>query len=173
MKLNAVVQIDGTLKPTVSGIILFGKEPQRFTETRLGYIRLARFKGKEVGTFIDQLDIYGTLTNQVDEAVKFVEKNIRFGWTTEKMPREKKYEYPLNVIKEAITNACAHRDYYENGTILASIFDDRITVQSPGSLPRGVRIDNLEDICKHQSILQLSLHQHTECILKYESVLYD
>jgi hypothetical protein len=40
----------------VSGILLFGKEPQRFAETRLGYIRLARFKGKEVGTFIDQVD---------------------------------------------------------------------------------------------------------------------
>lgn len=151
MKLNAVVQINGTLKPTVSGILLFGKEPQRFTETRLGYIRLARFKGKEVGTFIDQLDIYGTLTDQVDEAVKFVERNIRFGWTIEKMPREKRYEYPLNVIKEAITNACAHRDYYENGTILVSIFDDRITIHSPGALPKGVKIENLEDECKRRN----------------------
>jgi len=56
MKLNAVAQINETLIPTVSGILLFGKEPQRFAETRLGYIRLARFKGKEVGTFIDQVD---------------------------------------------------------------------------------------------------------------------
>ena len=151
MKLNAVVQLDGTIKPTVSGILLFGKEPQRFAETRLGYLRLARFKGKEVGTFIDQLDIYGTLTAQVDEAAKFVERNIRFGWTTERMPREKRYEYPLNVIKEAITNACAHRDYYENGTIFVSIFDDRITIQSPGSLPRGVRIENLEDECRRRN----------------------
>jgi len=67
------------------------------------------------------------------------------------MPREKRYEYPLNVIKEAITNACAHRDYYENGTIFVSIFDDRITIQSPGSLPRGVRIENLEDECKRRN----------------------
>ena len=150
-KLLAVIQIKGALKPTVSGILLFGKEPQRFPETRLGYIRLARFKGTKVGTFIDQLDIYGTLTSQIDEALKFVERNIRFGWTTEKMPRERRYEYPLPVIKEAITNACAHRDYYQHSTILVSIFDDRITVQSPGSLPQGVTIENLEDECKRRN----------------------
>ena len=150
-KLNAVVQINGTLKPTVSGILLFGKEPQRFSETKLGYVRLARFKGKEVGTFIDQLDVYGALTNQIDEAMKFVERNIRFGWTTEKMPREKRYEYPIEVVKEAITNACAHRDYYQDGTIFAAIFDDRITVQSPGPLPQGVTVDNLETECKRRN----------------------
>jgi predicted HTH transcriptional regulator len=97
-KLNAVIPINGTLKPTVSGILLFAKEPQRFPETKLSYIRLARFKGKEVGTFIDQLDVYGTLTNQIDDAVQFVQRNIRFGWTTEKMPREKRYEYPTEII---------------------------------------------------------------------------
>ena len=59
-KLNAVVDINDTVRPTVSGILLFGKEPQRFPETQLGYIRLARFKGKEAGTFIDQLDVYGS-----------------------------------------------------------------------------------------------------------------
>jgi len=150
-KLNAVVQINGTLKPTVSGILLFGKEPQNFSETKLGYVRLARFKGEEVGTFIDQLDVYGTLTHQIDEAMKFVERNIRFGWTTEHLPREKRYEYPLPVIKEAITNACAHRDYYQDGTILVSIFDDRITVQSPGPLPQGITVDNLETECKRRN----------------------
>ncbi|MFQ5842193.1 MAG: RNA-binding domain-containing protein, partial [Thermodesulfobacteriota bacterium] len=150
-KLLAVIQVNGMFRPTVSGILLFGKEPQEFSETRLGYIRLARFKGKEVGTFIDQLDVYGTLTNQIDEALKFVERNIRFGWTTEKMPREKRYEYPLHVVKEAITNACAHRDYYQSGTILVSIFDDRIAVQSPGPLPQGVTVENLERECKRRN----------------------
>jgi ATP-dependent DNA helicase RecG len=150
-KLNAVVRIGGTLRPTVSGILLFGKEPQNFSETRLGYIRLARFKGKEVGTFIDQLDVYGTLATQIDEAMRFVERNIRFGWTTEKMPREKRYEYPLHVVKEAITNACAHRDYYQSGNILVSIFDDRMSVQSPGSLPQGVTVENLERECKRRN----------------------
>ena len=40
-KLNAVLPINGTLKPTVSGILLFDKEPQQFSETKLGYIRSA------------------------------------------------------------------------------------------------------------------------------------
>ena len=79
--------------------------------------------------------------------MKFVTRNIRFGWTTDKLPREKKHEYPLPVIQEAVTNACAHRDYGQNGTI----FDDRIIVQSPGSLPQGVTVENLEHECRRRN----------------------
>jgi len=107
-KLRVVVGTDGGQAPTVSGILLFGSQPNEFIETRLHYIRCARFKGKDAGIFIDQQDVIGTLRLQIDEAMAFVRRNIRFGWTLEHMPRQKMFEYPLEVIKEAITNAVAH-----------------------------------------------------------------
>jgi len=150
-KLRAVVDTAGGQAPTVSGILLFGSQPNEFIETRLHYIRCARFKGKEVGTFIDQQDIIGTLRQQIDEAMAFVRRNIRFGWTLEHMPRKKMFEYPLEVIKEAITNAVAHRDLTQNATIRVAIFDDRIEVWSPGKLPVGVTIENLEKACQSRN----------------------
>lgn len=121
-KLRAVVDVAGKQVPTVSGILLFGSQPNEFIETQLDYIRCARFKGKDTGIFIDQQDIVGALSRQIDEAMAFVRKNIRFGWTLEHMPRKKMFEYPLEVVKEAITNAVAHRDLTQNATIRVAIF---------------------------------------------------
>lgn len=45
-------------------------------------------------------------------------------------------EYPEFVWKEIIINAIAHRDYSIKGTdIQIKMFDDHITVESPGTLP--------------------------------------
>jgi len=42
-------------------------------------------------------------------------------------------------------NAVAHRDYFFTGaSIRVMIFDDRIEVESPGGLPEGVTLKNLE-----------------------------
>jgi ATP-dependent DNA helicase RecG len=150
-KLRAVVDVAGKQVPTVSGILLFGSQPNEFIETQLNYIRCARFKGKDVGIFVDQQDIVGTLREQIDEAMAFIRKNIRFGWTLEYMPRKKMFEYPLEVVKEAITNAVAHRDLTQNATIRVAIFDDRIEVWSPGKLPEGVTIENIENACQSRN----------------------
>ena len=50
-------------------------------------------------------------------------------------------EYPEFAWKEIIVNAIAHRDYSIKGTdIQIKMFDDHITVESPGTLPGMVRI---------------------------------
>ena len=56
-------------------------------------------------------------------------------------------EYPEFVWKEIIINAIAHRDYSIKGTdIQIKMFDDRITVESPGILPGIVRLNNLRTV---------------------------
>lgn len=47
------------------------------------------------------------------------------------------------VIREAILNAVAHRDYREEGSIFITQFPRRLEVLSPGGFPRGVTIDNV------------------------------
>lgn len=39
----------------------------------------------------------------------------------------------------------AHRDLHKSAAVHVSIFDDRIEVQSPGPLPEGISVENLED----------------------------
>ncbi len=47
-------------------------------------------------------------------------------------------EYPESVIREAIVNAIAHRDYFSKDAIQIYIFDNRIEITNPGSLPKGL-----------------------------------
>jgi len=50
-------------------------------------------------------------------------------------PRKEVWEIPLEVFKEAIINALAHRDYDEQGAgITIEMFDDRVEITNPGSL---------------------------------------
>jgi predicted HTH transcriptional regulator len=43
------------------------------------------------------------------------------------------YEIPPEVIREAIVNAVAHRDYTSNGSVQVMVFADRVEIWNPGS----------------------------------------
>ena len=45
------------------------------------------------------------------------------------------YEIPPDVVREAIVNALAHRDYALGGAVQVSVFADRVEVWNPGVLP--------------------------------------
>src|SRR5262249_24596759 len=54
-------------------------------------------------------------------------------------------EYPTEAIHEIVTNAVIHRDYSRNDDIHVRIFDNRIEVFSPGTLPAHVTPKNILD----------------------------
>jgi predicted HTH transcriptional regulator len=53
------------------------------------------------------------------------------------------YEIPAEVIREAILNAVAHRDYTSNGSVQVMVFADRVEVWNPGSLPPSLSLAQL------------------------------
>jgi ATP-dependent DNA helicase RecG len=53
--------------------------------------------------------------------------------------------YPRESIHEIITNAVLHRDYSLNDEIHVRVFNNRIEVQSPGTLPGHVTVNNILD----------------------------
>jgi ATP-dependent DNA helicase RecG len=60
------------------------------------------------------------------------------------MAREETTEYPMAVVREAIVNAIAHRDYSIRGEgIRLLMFNDRLQIYSPGRLPGHVTLENL------------------------------
>lgn len=62
-------------KPTNSGILLFGKNPQKFYMN--SYIALARYKEKEVGPErLDYKEITGNLLQQVDNSSRYILEHI-------------------------------------------------------------------------------------------------
>jgi ATP-dependent DNA helicase RecG len=131
-------------RPTVAGVLLFGREPQRFL--RSAEIICVRYSGDEMSdTFVRQ-DIGGPLADQIRQAEAFVVGNMHREMRLQGMAREEVAEYPIAVVREAIVNAIAHRDYSIRGEgIRLLMYRDRLTVYSPGRLPGHVTLENLKE----------------------------
>jgi predicted HTH transcriptional regulator len=89
--------------------------------------------------------LQGTLPEMIDAAEQFIRRNTRLAAKIVNFRRREVTEYLFVAIREAICNAVCHRDYrIEGAAIRISIFDDRIEVNSPGGLPAGVTLANIE-----------------------------
>ena len=104
-------------KPANAGILLFGKNPQKFFMN--AYIALARYKGKEVSIErLDYKEFQGNIIKQIDNCDAYIKEHIAImsRLLTHKVEREDIPEYGWFSIRELITNAVCHRDYFEQGS---------------------------------------------------------
>lgn len=54
-------------------------------------------------------------------------------------------EYPVDGIREALTNALVHANYETSGTrIFIAIYDDKLEIQNPGAMPPGMSIEQFK-----------------------------
>ena len=59
------------------------------------------------------------------------------------MQRKDIPEYPIDGIREALTNALVHANYEISGTrIFVAVYDDKLEIQNPGVMPPGMSVDN-------------------------------
>jgi hypothetical protein len=131
-------------RPTHAAILLFGKEPQRFLIS--SEIKCAHFHGTEVTKPIPFYRTYkGTAFDLVDQALDFVLSKINLAVGTRKhsVQAPVAYEMPPEVVREAIVNAAAHRDYTSNGSVQVMLFSDRLEVWNPGTLPPSLTLEKL------------------------------
>ena len=52
--------------------------------------------------------------------------------------------YPEVAIREAVVNAFVHRDYTLSSDVKIELYDNRLTITSPGSLPEGLTIEDIK-----------------------------
>ena len=135
-------------KPTVAGIVLFTDEPQAILPKRCG-IKLYRYKtsddeGSRETLDFDPISIEGCAYRQVNEAVKSTAEIIESVRINTPQGLQS-VNYPLTAIHEIITNAVLHRDYSIADDIHIKIFDNRVEVLSPGTLPGHITVDNILD----------------------------
>lgn len=146
--------------PTVALTLLFSDLPQAALPKQSG-IKIYRYKTKaEEGTretlvFIP-ISVEGPLYNQIYEAVRTTRKIIE----EEKVLRETGLEdlqYPDKALHEIVTNAVLHRDYSLASDIHIRIFDNRVEVLSPGSLPGHVTEFNIlnEQFARNGNLVRL------------------
>lgn len=137
-------------KLTNATILLFGKNPQRFF--LLAETKCARFKGTEPLEFIDMKVFRGNIFDQRDNAVEFVKEHIRLHAKIVEIERKETWEYPIESVREAITNAICHRDYDVPSNVQVRIFDDRLEVWGCGLLPKPLTPEDLKK--EHSSVLR-------------------
>jgi ATP-dependent DNA helicase RecG len=147
-------------KPTVAAIVLFAEEPQAILPKRTG-IKVYRYKTTAKEGTRDTLDgeprsverhAYAQIAQSVKITAEIIE-SVRVN-TPEGL---ESIRYPITALHEIITNAVLHRDYSIADDIHIRIFDNRVEVASPGTLPGHVTPDNIlnERFARNATIVRL------------------
>nr|WP_211208191.1 ATP-binding protein [Desulfovibrio oxyclinae] len=147
-------------KPTVAGVLLFSDEPQAFLPKQSG-IKILQYKSREEKGERDHLagdpiTIEGCLYEIIYEAVNKV-KEIVESIRVYRNGNLESIQYPSETLHEILTNAIIHRDYSIQTDIQVRIFDNRIEVESPGTLPGYITVENIlaEQYSRNPKIVRL------------------
>jgi len=103
--------------------------------------KAAIFEGTNKEKFKDRKEFSGSLFKQIDDVLEYLHVYNRMHGTFEGVYRIDHPDYPPTALREAYINALIHRDYYIEGSILVSIFDDRLEFMSLGGVMPGVTHD--------------------------------
>ena len=132
------------LRPTLYGLMVFGKTPQLHRPMGNFVIRCSAYAGHDAGADVILADERnGRIEDQVRGALTWVASLGRTE-TYRGLVREDKPLIPEPVIREALVNAVVHRDYAITGSpVLLEVFDDRVSITSPGTLPNHMTVESV------------------------------
>ncbi len=158
---HAVIDISGTLVPTVAGILVFAPAPERFLSA--SGIDIAQFSGPSPRStdlrFMEQ--VRGPLFTAIDHAVQTLWVRSEHGYRIDGAQRIEEHAYPEIVLRELTVNALCHRDWGQEGSrVRIQMLPRHIEWVSPGTLPSGVTIDNLRtaQVSRNRALAQLLFH---------------
>jgi ATP-dependent DNA helicase RecG len=156
LRRGCIVKRGKQIKPTFAGLLLFGRAPQRWV--RGAEVLCARFKGDEMDDAFARQTLSATLPDQIRRAELFLNEHTMMRARIRNWQRKDAPPYPVGVLREAVVNAIAHRDYRITGSqIHVLMFNNRVEVRSPGKLPGHVTIKNLlrERYSRNEAIVQV------------------
>ncbi|MFA5141245.1 MAG: ATP-binding protein [Elusimicrobiota bacterium] len=116
-------------------------------------LRMARFRGLDKTEFLDQKQLRGPAFKLLDEAELFCQRHFPLPGRIEpgRLQRVDRPLIPPDAMREILVNALIHRDYAMAGAAVSlAVFDDRVEVWSPGTLPAGITPELLSQ--EHPSV---------------------
>ncbi len=116
------------------GVLFFANHPENVFFHAV--VRCVLFKGTDKVYILDDKTFGGPLFQQYNKSIEWLKGKLKVAYEIKGTgSRKEVWEIPLEVFKEAIINALAHRDYDEQGAcITIEMFDDRIEITNPGTL---------------------------------------
>jgi ATP-dependent DNA helicase RecG len=142
---------DGGLAPSLAGLLALGQYPQQFfPQLNVTFIVVPATSKDTIPVdgprFLDNRTLSGSIPTMVTETVSAIVRNMATRAFVTGVGRLDAYEYPVEALREAVTNALMHRDYspYARGTqVQVEMYSDRLVVRSPGGLFGAVTEDDL------------------------------
>jgi len=141
---GVTADLDGTLRPTLYGLLAFGKHPQQYPQTGNFVVRCAAYLGDDQGSeVISASESRGRLEEQVNRSLEWIRS---FGWREEYqgLYRRNVPLVPEDALREALVNAVVHREYSITGSpVSLDVLRDRVLVTSPGALPNHMTVESV------------------------------
>lgn len=133
-----LLSTDGYLKS--AALLLFAKNPKRFFTT--AYIKIGRFGASDHDLRCQDM-IEGNILTMADRILELLRsKHLHSNISYEGLLRVEQLEYPEPALREAILNSIVNKDY--TGTFIQlSVYDDKLILWNPGSLPNDLSIEQL------------------------------
>lgn len=138
-----VADESGVDRPTVAGLLAFGREPNAFLRSAIIEAAVYRSDLQTSNDLVHSMQIAGTVGTQIDEATAFVERFMLMP-ATKAAGREDFPQYDIASVHEAIVNAVVHRNYAIDGAkVRLFLFNDRLELSSPGGLPNTLTVETM------------------------------
>lgn len=133
---------DGNLN--LAGVLLFAERPER--EYPQFVAKGVRFPGLALHAdrYDDSEDFEGPLSRLFKDSLAFVMRNLYKVQPDKGVNSPGTPEIPEQVFEELLVNALVHRDYLVSAPVRIFIFDDRVEIVSPGTLPNNLTIANIK-----------------------------
>ncbi len=140
------IRPDGKL--TVAAMLLFGKYTQRWlpvmTAKCISYIGNS-VCGTQFRDKMHDMEIEGNLLHQFHTIMNFFTRNLRKVQVEKEFNSLGELEIPYESLTEYVVNALVHRSLNIKAPIRIFIFDNRVEIHSPGSLPSGLTVEDVKN----------------------------
>lgn len=135
-------------KITVAAMLLFGKYTQRWlpvmTAKCISYIGNS-IGGTQFRDKMHDMEIEGNLLHQFRTIMNFFTRNLRKVQVEKDFNSIGELEIPYESLTEYVVNALVHRSLNIKSPIRIFIFDNRVEIHSPGTLPNGLSIEDIKN----------------------------
>jgi len=131
--------------PNLAGLLMFGRRPQRHRPAFV--VKAVSFVGDDPAgdKYRDSEDILGCLRDLHKGTMSFLARNLRRLQGTKGINTEGDLEVPPAALEELVVNMWLHRDYFISAPWRVMMYDNRIELISPGSLPNNLTVENIRN----------------------------
>ena len=142
---------NGLYEITKAGVLLFGKNPAVTLKNKCG-IKVSHYYGSKPNftgnpNFVTRpFTVEGPLIKQIGNTVEYFRNIVK-----NSPPKlvgasfSPTFLVPEWAFQEAVTNAVIHRNYFIQDDIQIRFFDDRVEIESPGTYPGHITVENIRN----------------------------